>query len=120
VIRVLLSHGAEIDAPPARQKGATALQFAAMKGDVGIAELLLERGADVNAPAAKVDGRTALEGAAEYGRIDMVKLLLNAGALINGPGESQYARALQFAKKNSHVHTRKMLEDYALQYAEGR
>jgi ankyrin repeat protein len=119
-IRLLLNHGAEINAPPARQRGATALQFAAISGHIGIAALLLQRGADVNAPAAKIDGRTALEGAAEHGHIDMAKLLLNAGAMINGPGEKQYARALKFAKKNGHTPIRKMLEEFALQYAEGR
>jgi len=119
-IRLLLSRGAHINAPPARQAGATALQFAAISGHIGIATLLLQRGADVNAPAAKVGGRTALEGAAEHGRTDMVKLLLNAGAMINGPGESQYARAIQFAKENGHTGARETLEEFASQYTEGR
>ena len=107
---ILLEHGADVNAPPARAFGATALQFAAIEGFLGIAYLLLENGADANAAPAITEGRTALEGAAEHGRIDMVQLLLNAGADIHEAGQGQYERALRFASKNGHHATRQLLE----------
>jgi ankyrin repeat protein len=113
IVELLLEHGAEVNAPPAKEFGATALQFAAIKGLLGIAHLLLEYGADVNAPPAEVGGRTALEGAAEHGRIDMVQLLLNAGANIFQEGEeAQYESAIKRASQNGHHAVRRLLESY--------
>jgi ankyrin repeat protein len=80
VVALLLKRDANIGAGPANVGGVTALQAAAISGDIMLAELLLSRGADVNEDSAEYDGRTALEGAAEHGRLDMVQLLLNAGA----------------------------------------
>jgi ankyrin repeat protein len=112
MVELLLEHGADVNAPPARMYGATSLQFAAIKGLLGIAYLLLENGADVNAPPAEVDGRTALEGAVEHGRIDMVQLLLNAGANISQDGQSQYENAVRRASENGHHAVRRLLESY--------
>ncbi|KAH8782231.1 ankyrin repeat-containing domain protein [Hyaloscypha sp. PMI_1271] len=112
-VELLLELGAEVNAPPAKNFGATALQFAAIKGLLGIAHLLLEYGADVNAPPAEVGGRTALEGAAEHGRIDMVQLLLNAGSNIFQEGEeAQYESAIRRASQNGHHAVRRLLESY--------
>jgi ankyrin repeat protein len=113
IVELLLELGAEVNAPPAKNFGATAVQFAAIKGLLGIAHLLLEYGADVNAPPAEVGGRTALEGAAEHGRIDMVQLLLNAGANIFQEGEeAQYESAIRRASQNGHHAVRRLLESY--------
>ncbi|KAL4967865.1 ankyrin repeat-containing domain protein [Aspergillus stella-maris] len=103
LINLLLSHGADINAGPARDGGATALQIAAIQGFLGIAQRLIELNADVNAAAARIDGRTALEGAAEHGRIDMLHMLLDAGAAVTGDrGQQQYRRAIELAEKNGH------------------
>lgn len=107
IAQYLIDSGALVNAQPARSGGATALQLAVFRGFIGIAELLLEHGAEVNAPGAKFDGRTALEGAAEHGRIDMLRLLFNAGANFHG---SEYERAMQLAKENGHMATRRYLE----------
>jgi ankyrin repeat protein len=112
IVELLLEHGADVNAPPAKEFGATALQFAAIKGLLGIAYLLLQYGADVNAPAAEVGGRTALEGAAEHGRIDMVQLLLNARANIFEDGQEQYENAVRRASENGHHALRSLLESY--------
>lgn len=112
IVELLLEHGADVNAPPAREFGATALQFAAIKGFLGIAYLLLQYDADVNAPAAEVDGRTALEGAAEHGRVDMVQLLLNSGANIFQDGQEQYENAVRRALENGHRAVRRLLELY--------
>lgn len=55
----------------------TALQAAAIKGYLRIAQILLEHGARIDARAGVENGRTAVEGAAEFGCLDMVKLLLD-------------------------------------------
>ncbi|KAH8680223.1 ankyrin repeat-containing domain protein [Ilyonectria robusta] len=81
IIAFLLIHGAEVNAPPAEVGGITALQGAAIRGDVQVARMLIARGANVNAPPALRDGRTALEGAAEHGRLGMVQFLLKNGAV---------------------------------------
>jgi ankyrin repeat protein len=109
---ILLENGADVNSLPSENSGATALQFAAIAGFLGIAYLLMENGADVNAAPAATNGRTALEGAAEYGRIDMVQLLLNAGASVHDAGQRHYENALRLASKNGHHATRQLLETY--------
>ncbi|KAI0531861.1 ankyrin repeat-containing domain protein [Xylaria digitata] len=94
IIDRLLRAGADVNAPPAPRYGATALQLAAMKGHVGLAQHMLELGANIDAPGAKVFGRTALEGAAQHGRIDMLQLLLTHGACVTGTGRRQYIRSI--------------------------
>jgi ankyrin repeat protein len=108
-----LDSGADINMPPFDRYGATALQFAAIGGYIGIAQLLIQRGADVNAPSARIGGRTALEGAAEHGRIDMLQLLLSAGAQITGTGIKQYNRARELALENHHRAAFRLLEKYS-------
>ncbi|KAH8672229.1 ankyrin repeat-containing domain protein [Ilyonectria robusta] len=112
LVEVLLEYGANVKLPPAKNFGATALQFAAIGGYVGIAHILLEKGADVDAEPAENEGRTALEGAAEHGRIDMVQLLKNAGADISESGQGQYERALRRASNNGHFATAKLLRSF--------
>jgi hypothetical protein len=109
-VELLYQYRVNVNAPPAREWGATALQFAAIQGYLGIATLLLDYEADVNIPAAEFDGRTALEGAAEHGRIDMVQLPLNAGATIVQEGEIQYQNAMRRASQNGHHAVRRLLE----------
>ncbi|KAK4463763.1 ankyrin repeat-containing domain protein [Cladorrhinum samala] len=98
IMDILLTAGADVNAPPALRFGATALQLAAIKGYLGIAKQLMELGADPNAHRAMEFGRTALEGAAEYGRIDMIDFLLKNGVKTTGSGRRQYLRAVLFAE----------------------
>jgi ankyrin repeat protein len=113
-----LDSGVDVNAPPFDRYGATALQFSAIGGYLGIAQRLIQRGADVNASPAKIGGRTALEGAAEHGRIDMLQLLLNAGALIIGTGLAQYDRARGLALENGHRAACRLLEKYSTDMVE--
>lgn len=78
IAHLLIDHGADVNARPARNRGATALQAAALHGYCSLAMRLLAKGADVAAPAAPIDGRLAIDGAAEHGYLDMIQLLLNA------------------------------------------
>ncbi|KXH65190.1 hypothetical protein CNYM01_08125 [Colletotrichum nymphaeae SA-01] len=111
-IDLLLSAGANINAPAADQAGATALQLAAITGRIGIAKMLIDMGADVDAPRASTSGRTALEGAAEHGRIDMIQLLLSEGAETGGNGRLQYMRAIKLAEHQGHLIAANMLREY--------
>ena len=100
---MLLSKGANVNAPASAYKGGTALQLAAIQGDLKMVCKLLEKKAAVNAPGAKFGGRTALEGAAEYGRVGVLELLLDCGlAKIDGDGDVQYQKALKFAEREGH------------------
>jgi ankyrin repeat protein len=72
LVKLLLDHGAVINAAPAASGGITALPGAAIRGHINIAQMLIENGAEVNALPALKDGRTAIDGAAEHGRLDAV------------------------------------------------
>ncbi|MCC6003801.1 MAG: ankyrin repeat domain-containing protein [Thermofilum sp.] len=79
VVRLLLEHGAEVNA---RNKyGETPLHRAAAYGRADAARLLLEHGADVN--ARDEYGWTPLHVAALQGRADVARLLLEHGADVN-------------------------------------
>ncbi|KAH6954087.1 ankyrin repeat protein, partial [Ilyonectria destructans] len=101
-IDCLLQAGPNVNAPPSFFKGTTALQIAALRGQLGLAKQLLDLGARVNARGARESGRTALEGAAEYGRLDMLQVLLHYGALTTGAGRHQFVRAVSFAERDGH------------------
>ncbi|KXH41208.1 hypothetical protein CSIM01_03414 [Colletotrichum simmondsii] len=112
ILEVLLEAGADVNAPAARRRGATALQLAAITGRLGIAKMLIDLGANVNAPRAEEDGRTALEGAAERGKIDMIQYLLYEGAETRGRGRLQYMRAIKFAEREGHLVAANLLREY--------
>ncbi|KAK8081085.1 hypothetical protein PG997_008903 [Apiospora hydei] len=107
---LLLSHKADLNEPPARYAGATALQLSAIRGSIGITKKLIDLGADVNGARAPYRGRTALEGAAEHGRLDTVGLLLEQGCRIDNEGRDQYIRAVKLARDNDHLALTSLLE----------
>lgn len=82
-VRVLLRHGAEIDARG--EDGRTALFCTADRGSTNLVKALLKAGAAVDVSA--TDGRTALVASASEGHAVVVKALLSAGAsdVANGP-----------------------------------
>lgn len=106
-VNVLLGAGANVNASAAPNEGVTALQAAAINGQMEIFLILLKAGANVNAPGAMEDGRTALEGAAEHGRLDMLQLLLNAGATHDEPS---CEKAEKLAAGNGHYVVAKLLK----------
>jgi len=112
IIEILLGAGADVNQEAAPNRGATALQLAAAKGHIGIAKRLIDAGAHVDAPGAEKGGRTALEAAAEHGRIDMAQLLLSCGAETDGSGQLQFIRAIQFATREGHAVTAKLLREW--------
>ncbi|RMJ12422.1 hypothetical protein CDV36_007934 [Fusarium kuroshium] len=106
IVELLLSQGADINAPAAEWYGRTAFQGAisAKKPNIEVVELLLKEGADVNEPAAQVGGVTALQGAAIRGDIQLVRLLLERGAQIDAPGAHKEGRtALEGAAEQGRI-----------------
>lgn len=75
-VRLLLEHGARIEA--ADKEGRTALMLAAAEGQTDVARELLRHGARVD--AADHEGRSALRIAREANHEEMVKLLSEAAA----------------------------------------
>lgn len=103
--------GADINAMPAVEGGITALQGAAISGNIVLAKLLLSQGANVNAAPSFSEGRYAIEGAAEHGRLDMVQLLLNPGAMGNVSRGTGFKYAIELAEENGHFPIANMLKD---------
>lgn len=94
LIEFLVTHGANINAPPVAAFGRTALQAAVSSEtpDLEIINLLLLHHADVNAPPAEQGGVTALQGAVIQGHMEIVRILLAHGALINAPAAPEEGR----------------------------
>jgi ankyrin repeat protein len=117
-IRKLLDLGADVNARADDFRGATALQFASIKGNFEAVDILIKAGADINALPAAYDGRTAVEGAAEWGRLDMVHYLLEAGADIQL--RTNYRRTVYRAWKNGHRTVARMVHRWKSEkYGEG-
>ena len=84
-VRKLVLAGAKVNA--ADQDGFTALMFAIMRGDEGMADYLIEQKADVNRRN-KV-GQTALMLAAQGGHKKLVEHLIRAGADVRAVDEEK-------------------------------
>jgi ankyrin repeat protein len=112
LLKLLIKHGAEVNAEPAYRGGATALQYAAITGNFEVLNILLKAGANINAPRSQHQGRTAIEGAAEYGRLDMVCYLLEAGADVRGRENGQYRRSVYRAWKFHHRTLAKVIQEF--------
>ncbi|KAJ2986341.1 hypothetical protein NUW58_g5074 [Xylaria curta] len=112
LVKFLIDQGADVNAPPAKISGNTALQLAAWHGDIAIALVLLEHGAKINAPPAKKYGLCALDAAAVRGRLDMVKLLLSMAAHSHDRGATGYAGAIRLAAANGHFAVAELIREH--------
>ncbi|PQE19053.1 ankyrin repeat protein [Rutstroemia sp. NJR-2017a WRK4] len=94
IVKLLLKHGAQVNAPPAPRFGKTALQAAACceSPALDIIQILLEEGADVNAEPAMEGGLTAIQGAAIQGHVNVALALLKAHARVNDPPAIKYGQ----------------------------
>ena len=88
------------DVNAAQPDGATAIQWAAYRNDIEMADLLIGAGADVNKP--NRDGATPLWLAAENGNAAMLERLLKGGADPNAR-QPDGATALMMAARNGNV-----------------
>ncbi|KAH6840510.1 ankyrin repeat-containing domain protein [Alternaria alternata] len=86
IVRLLISHGADVNSAPGEICGRTALQAACGAGNEKIVDLLLEKGADVNGDISSSGGKSTLVCAVLSGHLGIVKKLLDLGADIDQPG----------------------------------
>ncbi len=89
-IKLLLSHGADINHVPERDL--PALSLASKKGDLEIVKLLISNKADINIKAYRTD-ETPILISSKAGHAEVVKELLKAGADVNSmnkAGETPY------------------------------
>ena len=97
-VRSLLAQKSDVNAPQA--DGATAIQWAAYKDDLEMADLLITAGANVNTP--NREGATSLYLASINGSATMIGRLLKAGADPNERGP-QGETPLMLAAQNGNV-----------------
>ena len=83
IVKVLIAHGASVDAMD--NYGYTALYLAAVNDHLDVVQYLVAHGADVNHVSRDKGGDTVLGIAANNGHLDIVKYLVSAGANINLP-----------------------------------
>lgn len=93
-LKLLLTLGANINAPASKYFGRTALQEAISSEvcSLEIINLLLSKEANVNAPPAERGGVTAVQAAAIHGNVEVAHLLLQHGADINAPAAPEEGR----------------------------
>ncbi|KIW55161.1 hypothetical protein PV05_07465 [Exophiala xenobiotica] len=89
IVRRLIQAGADINSPTHSVQGPTALQWAAVRGDIDLLKYLLSHGADINAPAATEYGYTALQAAVLYAAEEAVDLILDWGADVNSDTKNE-------------------------------
>lgn len=110
LVRLLLKHGAAVNAPACGFSGRTALQAAAKNGNIELMAEFICLGADINAAASPINGRTCLQAAAEEGHTKLVQFLLDSGAEVNAAAAAKYGlTAIQAAATAGHLSVVKML-----------
>jgi ankyrin repeat protein len=114
LLKYLVDKGADVNAPAGVCGGITAIQGAAIAGNIPVIQFLLGKGAEVNGKPALQVGRTAVEGAAEHGRLDSVQLLLNYGATGDYVVANGFKKAIDLAERNGHVEIVNMLRSAQL------
>ena len=107
-MREWLGKKADVNAPQA--DGATAIQWAAYRNDLEMADLLI--GAGANVKLANGDGATPLWLAAENGSAAMVEKLIEAGADPNERRANTGDTPLMMAARNGNVAALKVLLDH--------
>jgi len=97
-VKLLLEHGADIEAVSQNAIGNTPISAAAWGNRLDIVEYLASRGANVDAPNAW--GRTALHRAIDGGNWDTARLLVKLGADVDKvDGDGKSARELAREKE---------------------
>jgi uncharacterized protein len=111
-VRALLNQ--HVDVNTAEGDGATALHWAAMRGDPEMVELLLKAGANVKATT-RIGAQTPLYMAASNGNAPTVAVLLQAGADANAANTANGTTALMKAAAAGNADTVKLLLDHGAQ-----
>jgi hypothetical protein len=80
IVALLVSAGADVDAPYVGRHAETALHWAASSDDVELIDALLDAGANLEAPGAVIGGGTPLDDATAFGQWQAARLLVARGA----------------------------------------
>lgn len=90
MIDLLLAQGANVDGPPDKCNGYTALQYAVECLEFPLVARLIDLGADLNTPrnyrCGGFRGKTAIILAVESGSLEILHLLIKKGADVNTAG----------------------------------
>jgi ankyrin repeat protein len=103
-VRLLLQKKADVNAP--QPDGATAIEWAAYRDDLEIADVLIAAGANPKIP--NREGATALQLASLHGHAAMIQKLLDAGAAVNERGVNGET-PLMFAARNGNLEALNLL-----------
>ncbi|MFH1116583.1 MAG: ankyrin repeat domain-containing protein [Pseudomonadota bacterium] len=103
LVRLLLDHGADPNQTFNEEDPPPALWWAALHGDVGIAELLIDKGANVDG----VGSRFPLMAASRNGHLEMARLLVEKGALVNA--RNVHGTPLSFAAEADRLEVMRFL-----------
>ncbi|KAF2124635.1 hypothetical protein P153DRAFT_325872, partial [Dothidotthia symphoricarpi CBS 119687] len=110
VTKVMLSHGADVNAQGGRY--GNALQAASAEGHEQVVKMLLNKGTNVNVNAQGGRYSNALQAASIEGHKQVVKMLLNKGANVNVNVQGgYYSTALHAASAEGYEQVVKMLLD---------
>jgi ankyrin repeat protein len=109
IIKLLLSHGAEINSRTGSKLGISPLMLAAMNGHTQAVKLLIDMGSDVNAQI-ETNRNTALTLACFQGRHDVVSLLLERKANIEHRAKTGLTPLMEAASGGYEIVGRILLE----------
>ncbi|VDN97700.1 unnamed protein product [Rodentolepis nana] len=110
---ILLSYGADVNAPPVQTSRDTALTIAADKGKAEFAKLLLDHGANVEARNKK--GATSLWLACNGGHLEVVQKLIEKGADVNSQDHRKVS-CLMAAFRRGHIKVVELLVKFVTQF----
>uniref|UniRef100_A0A0X3P756 K Homology domain-containing protein n=1 Tax=Schistocephalus solidus TaxID=70667 RepID=A0A0X3P756_SCHSO len=111
--KILLDHGADVNALPVLSSRDTALTIAADKGRTEFVKLLLERGAIVEARNKK--GATSLWLACNGGHLEVVQSLIDAHADVNSQ-DNRKVSCLMAAFRKGHISVVNVLVQHVTQF----
>ncbi|UKZ46852.1 hypothetical protein TrVGV298_001063 [Trichoderma virens] len=113
LVRLLIEHGAEMNAPLECGSFGNALAAAAFRGSIEVPRLLIDHGADVNALLQRGDYGSALAVAASRGSIEVSRLLIEHGADVNALLEcGKYGSALEAAALGGSIEIGRLLIEH--------
>ncbi|UKZ73432.1 hypothetical protein TrVFT333_001079 [Trichoderma virens FT-333] len=113
LVRLLIEHGAEMNAPLECGSFGSALAAAAFRGSIEVPRLLIDHGADVNALLQRGHYGSALAVAANRGSIEVSRLLIEHGADVNALLEcGLYGSALAAAALGGSIEIGRLLIEH--------